>query len=126
MANLTMGCYNSSISMQRPIYFTARGAVIRGKPVIFRIAYGRLKYPHKPRTRAYLLEINYKYEEQKHRKRLPPESRGGAISLEYAETVTKLAHEFCREQSWLINCELNHWPILQFIVSDRSEHASGA
>jgi hypothetical protein len=116
---MRIGLYNKNFQMTSEEMLEQKVCDVNGKPAIFKIVAGPLKWDGKPLTQTYVLEIHYRGSEEAHRRELPLEGFSSHLYADYAEQAHKLAQEFCEQHDLVINTPLNSWPEYQAVVSKK-------
>ena len=65
---------------------------------------------------VYMLRVNYREIERRHAESLPLAGFGSCLSFSYGEALQDLIYRWCDEKGFTVNREVNHWPVLQFLL----------
>ncbi len=114
---LCMGCYNDNFSIAEVVEEVRVPVTVRSRDSTMVLKYGLMRFNGHDSERTMVVVIDYKNEERAHADSLPLGGFNSQICYDYADEATRVAKEFCSEKGWQINREVNHWPILQFIVT---------
>jgi hypothetical protein len=77
---------------------------------------GPLKMASTVYQTVYMLRINYREIENRHAESLPLAGFGSCLSFDYSEALQDLVYRWCETNGFTVNREVNHWPVLQFLL----------
>lgn len=89
---------------------------VRNTPRDVNIECGPLKLSGSVYETVYMVRINYREIENRHAESLPLWGFGSMLCFDYCEAVQDLVYRWCADKGFTVSREINHWPVLQFIL----------
>ena len=116
MGHQRVGFYNENFKMAQVAEEVPFDVTILNYQTRFVLKYGPMKLGGRDYQDTFVLEIDTASSQRAHSQMLCGAGFGQTLFVDYANEATRVAKQFCEERGWQISNEVNHGPVLQFIV----------
>ena len=115
--SITIGCNNESLASPDKILSTTYSGKIKNHDTKFNLSISAFNLCGRVFKETFMLEIEARESEEKHKSSLPLGGFGQHLHEDYAIAFDHIAKQFCDINGLIVNKEMSHWPILQYVVS---------
>lgn len=116
ITNAIVDLFNNDLTISECQFNQTHECEIMGKAVVFNITAGPMLFKNRPLDQKNLVEIHYKFVQDKQNQRLPLGGTKSKTYLLHLEKALELASGFCAKEGWIIEDHHHSWQSFQAVA----------